>query len=45
MVRRVRRLDRKEDIGCVEENGDCVSNGSKWLEEKGDCIGRRTVEG
>jgi hypothetical protein len=32
---------RKEDIGLVVENGDSVSDGSKWLEENGDSIGRQ----
>jgi hypothetical protein len=28
----------RTDCGCVEENEDCVSDGSKWLEENGERI-------
>jgi hypothetical protein len=35
----------RTDCGCVEENGDSVSDGSKWLEEIGDYIGRRILGG
>jgi hypothetical protein len=36
-------LSRREAVyqtvcGCVEENGDSVSDGSKRLEKNGDCV-------
>jgi hypothetical protein len=30
----------RTDCVCVDGNGDCVSDGIKWLVENGDCIGR-----
>jgi hypothetical protein len=34
----------RTNCGCVEENGDSESDGSKWLEKNGNCIGMRTLD-
>jgi hypothetical protein len=35
----------RTDCGCVEEKGDSVSDGSKWLEENGDYVSEETLDG
>jgi hypothetical protein len=39
VLRRTKVVHQMDGV-CVEENGDCDSDGSKCLVENGDCIGR-----